>query len=76
MSKSRWSIKNTLRQVRGARGAADRARVRYAKQDAIELLLRLCMARLTDAERALLEANQRAALRELYVPQPRKRRAA
>lgn len=58
---SRWSLKNTLRQVRGARGAAARAEVRYHRDDVVSLLLRSCMARLNDAEKALLEANRRAA---------------
>lgn len=64
MTASRWSIKGVLRQVRGARNAAGRTEIRYGKHDAIALLLRVCMAKLTDAERALLDANRRAVARE------------
>ncbi len=61
---SRHSIKNTKRLVRGARGAAARAEVRYAKRDPIAALLRQCMALLTAAEKKLLEADRRAVARE------------
>jgi hypothetical protein len=61
---SRHSIKNTKRLVRGARGAAARAEVRYSKNDPVAALLRQCVSLLTAAEKKLLEANRRAVARE------------
>lgn len=53
---SRWSLKNTLRLVRGARNAAARAQIKYGKNDVLDMLLTKTMKRLTEAEGQLLEA--------------------
>lgn len=59
MSRSRWSLANVLRQVRGARNAADRARIKYGKNDVTALLIRSAMQQLNGAEKSLLEAKRR-----------------
>lgn len=57
---SRWSLKNVVRQVRGARGAAARAEVRYHRNDVVTLLIRRAVKALNAAEAHLLDARTRA----------------
>lgn len=53
---SRHSIKNTLRQCRGARNAAARTEVRYAKRSLIARRVRAAIERFNQAERELKAA--------------------
>jgi hypothetical protein len=56
MTVDRYSIKNSLRQVRGARASAGRATQRYGRRDTIAAHVRAAMKRLTQAEDELREA--------------------
>jgi hypothetical protein len=71
MTTSRWSIKNALRQVRGARNAVARAKVRHGRNDVVTEMLERLLAQLNADEKLALEANRAAVAREV-----RARRAA
>lgn len=53
---SRHSLKNSLRQVRGARNAADRTRIRYGKRPLVAARIRRAMVLLNAVERELCAA--------------------
>lgn len=71
MSKSRWSITNVLRQLRGARGSLERAIIRYGKRDLVRKKLEGALAKVNAIEAELLDARDTS-----RTPDRTERRAA